>query len=89
MSRRWEFSCWRVTPASTVQSRSSALTRTIRVMRERSTVTPPRMAETLPSSEVPAPNGMTGTPCSAQSRTIAATSSVEVGNTTASGDCVR
>ena len=38
-----------------------------------------------PSSEVPVPNGMTGTRCAAQMRTIAWTSSVACGNTTASG----
>ena len=57
---RWRSSCLRVTPASTVASRSSALTRRIRVMRERSIVTPPRTGITCPSSEDPAPNATIG-----------------------------
>ena len=45
---------WRwVTPASTVASRSSALTRSTRFMRERSIDTPPLTALTWPSSEEP------------------------------------
>ena len=75
----------RVRPASTVTSRSSWLTRSTRVMRVRSMDTPPRTALTWPSIELPMPNGIIGTRCSAQARTTAATSSVESGNTTASG----
>ena len=56
------FNCSRVTPASTVASRSSALTRTTRFISRRSIVMPPRRAWTCPSSDVPAPNGTTGTP---------------------------
>ena len=48
---------------------------------------PPPGALTWPSSEVPTPNGMTGTRCSAQTRTISCTSSVVSGQTTASGAC--
>ena len=50
-----------------------------------STLTPPRVAITCPSTDEPAPNGITGTPWRAQIPTIAATSSVERGNATASG----
>src|SRR5436190_7166923 len=53
-------SCSRVTPASTVASRSSTPTRTIRFMPRRSIVMPPWIALTWPSSDVPAPNGTTG-----------------------------
>ena len=54
---------WRwVTPASTVASRSSALTRTTRFIRDRSIDTPPRTGFTWPSSELPAPNGTMGEP---------------------------
>ena len=55
------FSCSRVTPASTVASMSSALTRRIAFISRRSIVMPPWIALTCPSSEVPAPNGMIGT----------------------------
>ena len=54
-------------------------------MRLRSTDTPPKGALTWPSSDEPAPKGITGTPCSPQMRTISTTSSVVSGNTTASG----
>jgi hypothetical protein len=75
----------RRTPACTVASRSSTLTRTIRSIRLVSTETPPCAARMWPSSDEPVPNGITGTACAAQARTIAATSSVERGNATASG----
>ena len=45
------FSCRCVTPASTVASRSSALTRSTRFIRERSIETPPLTALTCPSSD--------------------------------------
>ena len=48
-------------------------------MRVRSTLTPPWIASTWPSSELPAPNAMTGTPCRPQSLTISATSAVVFG----------
>ena len=51
----------------------------------RSTQTPPASAFTWPSSDVPAPNGTSGTPCARQAFTIATTSSVERGQTTTSG----
>ena len=54
-------------------------------MRVRSMLTPPRTALTWPSIELPMPNGIIGTRCSAQAATTAATSSVDSGNTTASG----
>ena len=47
--------------------------------------TPPLVASTWPSTEVPTPNGIIGTRWRAQALTIATTSSVEWGNTTASG----
>src|SRR6185295_13181049 len=79
------FSWSRVTPASTVASRSSALTRTTRFISRRSRQMPPRMALTCPSREVPAPNGTTGICRRALIATIAATSSVECGKQTTSG----
>ena len=54
-------------------------------MSRKSTDTPPNGALTWPSSEVPVPNGMIGTRCCAQMRTICCTSSTDCGNTTASG----
>ena len=54
-SRRCSFSWSRVTPASTRQSMSGWLTSRMRVMRDRSSVMPPRTGVTWPSSEVPAP----------------------------------
>ena len=54
-------------------------------MSRKSTDTPPSGALTWPSSEVPTPNGMIGTPFAAQMRTICCTSAVFCGNTTASG----
>ena len=54
------FSCSRVTPASTVASRSSTLTRTTWFISRRSMVMPPWIALTCPSSDVPAPNGTIG-----------------------------
>src|SRR5499427_4584369 len=47
--------------------------------------TPPSGALTWPSSDVPTPNGMIGSPWVAQVRTMACTSSAEDGNATASG----
>src|SRR3954447_3590373 len=84
-SRRCSLSCLRVIPGSTTQSRSCAFTASTLFMSRKSTDTPPRGALMWPSSEVPVPNGMTGTRCAAQMRTIAWTSSVACGNTTASG----
>ena len=46
---------------------------------------PPRTAPTWPSSEVPAPKGITGTPAAAQTPTACATSSVDSAKKTASG----
>jgi len=54
-------------------------------MRDRSTEIPPCSACSWPSSEVPVPKAMTGTPWAAHIRTICDTSSVVCGNTTASG----
>ena len=50
-----------------------------------STLIPPASAATCPSSEVPAPNGMSGSRCSIATRTIAAASSIVRGQTTTSG----
>src|SRR3954453_8318776 len=84
-SRRCSLSCLRVMPGSTTQSRSCAFTASTLFMSRKSTDTPPRGALIWPSSEVPVPNGMTGTRCAAQMRTIVWTSAVVCGNTTASG----
>ncbi len=78
-------SCCRVTPASTVASRSSARTASTRFMAPRSIEIPPRTACTCPSIEVPAPKGITGVPWRAQARTAKATSSVDSAKITPSG----
>ena len=65
-----------MTPAWTVASRSSTLTRSTRFIRDRSMQTPPRRASTCPSSEVPAPKGMMGMFRAAAARTMALISSV-------------
>ena len=57
-------------------------------MHDRSSDTPPKGALTWPSSEVPVPNGITGTRASAQSFTTSTTSGVLSANSTASGGCV-
>ena len=49
---------------------------------------PPAGALTWPSSEVPVPNAITGTPCLAQIRTTSWISAVSCAITTASGGCV-
>ena len=49
--------------------------------------TPPAGALTCPSSDVPVPNGITGTPLAAQIRTAAWISAVSCAMTTASGGC--
>jgi hypothetical protein len=61
----------RVTPASTVASRSSSPMRRIRFISRRSIVMPPCNACTWPSSDVPAPNGTIGTPHAELMETIA------------------
>src|SRR6516225_1117713 len=78
-------SCMRVTPACTVTVRSSGLSCSTRSMRETSTLTPPCTASRWPSSDEPAPYGITGTRCPAAHATTKATSSVLSQNTTASG----
>ncbi len=60
----------RDTPGSTVQSRSSALTLRIRFIAVMSMQTPPVTAWIWPSSDVPAPKGITGTSKRSHSRTI-------------------
>src|ERR1019366_4815812 len=84
-SRSCSLSALRVMPGSTTQSRSSACTASILFMSRKSIDTPPSGALMWPSSEVPTPNGMTGTPFAAQMRTICCTSCVVCGYTTASG----
>src|SRR5688572_9034865 len=79
------FNCRCVTPASTVASRSSALTRRTRFIRDRSIETPPLTALTCPSSDDPAPNAITAAPWRAAALTMALTSSVVSGKTTTSG----
>ena len=79
-------SSWRrVTPASTCTSRFSSDRFEIRFISRMSTEIPPASAATWPSSEVPAPNGTIGSRWAAATRTIAAHSSIERGQTTASG----
>src|SRR5450755_1213503 len=56
-------------------------------MSRRSTQTPPAGALTCPSSEVPVPNAITGTPYLAQIRTVSCISDVSCAMTTASGGC--
>ena len=56
-------------PGLTVASRSSGWTASTRLIWVRSTRDAAGYAATWPSSEVPAPNATTGTPCSAQTST--------------------
>src|SRR3984957_14339998 len=85
LSRRCSLSCLRVTPGSTTQSRSSALTARTLFMRERSSETPPCGALTWPSSDEPIPKGTIGASWRAQSLVRSITSSLVSANTTASG----
>ena len=85
VSCRYAFNCLRVTPGSTRASRSLALTSRIRFICDRSMQTPPCVASTCPSTDVPMPNGIIGVRWRAHRLTIATTSSVVCGNTTASG----
>src|SRR5215471_14043004 len=86
-SRKYSFSALRVTPGSITQSRSSAWTSSTLFMSRRSMQMPPAGALTWPSSEVPVPNAMTGTPCLAQIRTVSWMSDVSCAITTPSGGC--
>ena len=54
-------------------------------MRDRSRLMPPRTGVTCPSSDVPAPNGTTGTPCWWQMASTRPASSDVSMNATASG----
>src|ERR1700759_2040386 len=56
-------------------------------MSRRSMQMPPAGALTWPSSEVPVPNAITGTPCLAQIRTTSWISAVSCAITTAAGGC--
>src|SRR5665647_597485 len=76
-------SCLRVTPGCTVTVRSSALIDSTRFMRLTSMLMPPCTASRWPSSDVPTPNGMTGTLYSLASFTASATLAVLCANTTA------
>src|SRR3954452_14535424 len=87
-SRRCSFSALRVTPGWITQSRSSAWTSSTLFMSRRSMHMPPAGALTWPSSEVPVPNAITGTPCLAQIRTTSWISAVSCAITTASGGWV-
>ena len=78
-------SCLRVTPGCTVTVKSSALICSTLFMRLTSMLMPPCTASKCPSSEVPTPNGMTGTLCNAANLTASATSCVHSANTTADG----
>ena len=57
-------------------------------MRMRPSTTPSSSGRAPPESEVPAPRGTTRTPIAWQTRSTAATSSVEAGSTTARGGCL-
>ena len=85
VARRCSLSCSWVTPASTVASRSPALTCRIWFIREISIHTPPRNATTWPSKPVPLPKGIIGTLCRAHIWTISLTSAVDCANATAAG----
>ncbi len=78
-------SCLRVTPGCTVTVRSSALMLSTWFIWLTSRLMPPSTASRWPSSEVPTPNGITGTRCIAASLTTMATSSVFWAKTTAPG----
>ena len=84
-ARSSSFSRSRVTPASTRQSKSPWLTDRMRSIRVMSIETPPARASTCPSRELPAPKGITGTPCAWQAARMAETSSVLSGQATRSG----
>jgi len=88
VSRISRLSCSRVTPGCTVTVRSSGWTSTILSMRERSIDTPPCSASRWPSTELPTPNGITGTSCWSASARTAATSSVLSQKTTTSGGII-
>jgi hypothetical protein len=57
----------------------------MRVIRDRSIESPPFSGTTWPSREEPAPNAVIGQAAAAHAVTIAWTSAVDVGKTTASG----
>jgi hypothetical protein len=79
----WAFT----TPASTSARRFSQSTARIWFIRVSAIITPPVLARTVPLRLVPAPRGMTGNSCRAQSFTTAATSPVVRGSTTTPGRC--
>ncbi len=79
VARSSVFSASRVIPGCTRTSMSSGAISSTAAISRKSTVTPPRGAEPCPSSAVPAPQPITGTPARAQMRTIPATSSVSRG----------
>ena len=69
-SLRYSFNCSFVTQACTLQSKSSALTLKILFIFSRLMVIPFSLPTTLPSKEVPVPNGTTGILCSLHSLNI-------------------
>jgi hypothetical protein len=73
------------TPGCTTASRSAASICTISRIASRLSTTQPCTALAPPESPVPAPLGTTGTPSAAHARTVAATSAVALGRTTAAG----
>src|SRR5690606_22985846 len=73
------------TPGCTTASCSRGLIYRMEFIRSSAITTPLSKALAPPDRPVPAPRGTTGTPASAQTRTAAATCSVVVGRTTASG----
>ena len=71
VSRKSSFNCLRVTPASTVDVQILGADPQDPVHLRQIDEMPPLTAATWPSSEVPAPKGMTGVLCSAHKPTIA------------------
>ena len=72
-------SALRRTPACTSAWRSAGRTASTRSSRERSSEIPPATGMTWPSSEVPAPNGVTGTDSAFAQASTRDTSAVDSG----------
>ena len=89
VARSSVLSASRVTPGWTTASMSSARTSSTRSMRIRSITSPPWIASACPSSEVPAPQPITGTPLSLHTFSTRETSAVFSGKATASGGGAR
>ena len=73
------------TPGSTMAMRSSTLMSTIFFMRSVESTRPPRTGSAPPVMPVPVPRGVTGTLCSAASRSTSSISARESHSTAASG----